>query len=379
MVGAAPRLDPMTRPAALSDCRLVTMANSKQKGDEALDTMDSEAAGVLDQDDSRLRWVDVDGHRVQVHGVRASELAEDPKNYEPPRMVVPGLAASGRVTMLAAREKVGKSTYAAYAATIVSRGGELWGSHVEPGVVLWIGLEEDRADALRRFMEMGADLDNIVIVEHLLGDGGAKQLKAEVVAAQPMLVVVDSLAAYAEHIEDENGAAGWTRELKQVVKIARTTRAAIVMLHHASKGTGAYRGSTAIGASMDMIVEMSSSTEDRSVRSMSARGRWELEAYEIRYEREDRAFSLVRSGGLLREDVDPVEELKPRVLEWLTDHPGARPAEVRKGVGGRANLVDQALKALLGDSKVEYLGRGSGYRVAASDGDAVARSVGVAA
>ncbi len=71
-----------------------------------------------------------------------ADIARDPTALEPPTVVVPRLAWRGRVTMLAAREKDGKSTLATAAAAAASGGARWLGDPTLRGSVLWVGLEE---------------------------------------------------------------------------------------------------------------------------------------------------------------------------------------------------------------------------------------------
>src|SRR5690606_7311294 len=157
-------------------------------------------------------------------------------------------------------------------------------------------------------------------------------------------VIVDSLAAYAEHVADENNAASWTRELKGIVEVARSTNVAMVILHHASKGTGAYRGSTAIGANVDTIIEMADCKRDASVRQLKIRGRLDFDSFDVRYDREAKAFSLAGGPGTVagtdRRLPDMTEE---RVMKFLRNNPGAKKVDIRMGVGGRGIRVDEAV------------------------------------
>ena len=174
-------------------------------------------------------------------------LLRNPKVHQPPVMVVPNVAAEGRVTLLAAREKLGKSTFAAWLAARLSRGQEIFGVRTKAGRVLWVGLEENIGDAARRFKHMNADV-SILLIDRLAGDGGFEQLKAEIIAAKPRFVIIDSLSAYARDIEDESNSTACTRLLKPLVDFIHTQPIALLILHHSTKNGGGYRGSTAIGA-----------------------------------------------------------------------------------------------------------------------------------
>ena len=73
-------------------------------------------------------------------------ILADPKALQPPRAVVERFAWSGRVTLLAAREKAGKSTLISALASAASTGRRFLGDETIQGRVLIIGLEEHLND-----------------------------------------------------------------------------------------------------------------------------------------------------------------------------------------------------------------------------------------
>jgi hypothetical protein len=68
---------------------------------------------------------------------RLADILASPNALRPPEPVVPRIAWAGRVTLLAAREKLGKTTLAAAAAAAVSTGSPWLNERVTPGDVLW--------------------------------------------------------------------------------------------------------------------------------------------------------------------------------------------------------------------------------------------------
>jgi hypothetical protein len=307
----------------------------------------------------------VEGEVREVYGRTMRALMGMLGEVRAPEEVVPGLAAVGRVALLAAREKMGKSTFAAAAAVEVSRGGSILGQPVQEGVVLWVGLEEAVQDALLRFKEMGANPDNLVLLERLDGPGGATQLKVEIVAHKARFVVIDSLAKFsAGLVEDENSSSGWTRELGHISDIARCTGAAIVILHHANRSTGSYRGSSAIGANVDMIVEMFEDAKDSTVRLLKPKGRWRTTPYAVRYDPDTSTYEpVVLADGSEASARARDDGRQAQILSWLAQHPGSGKAKIREGIGGRAEHVDDALRALVAAGKVTHLGLKEGYVV----------------
>jgi hypothetical protein len=246
------------------------------------------------------------------------------------------------VTLLAAREKLGKTTLAAAAAAAVSTGSAWLNEPVTLGDVLWIGLEEHVSDMARRLSEFGADPHRIFIVDRLPAD--ISVLRAAIEETYPVLIIIDSLAEYARDlVRDPSSAAEWTRVMSPLARIARDYEAALLLVHHARKSDGKYRDSSAIGAAVDMILEMEPGRED-TARKFSASGRWVVPNF------------LLHLEGTTYTEVGAVRD---RVLQFVTSHPASKKREVRIGVGGRGTDVDKALDALVAEGAVENRGSGA--------------------
>jgi hypothetical protein len=276
--------------------------------------------------------------------------------------------------MLSAPPKLGKSTLLSFVCAQVSCGAELWGKPLEEARrVLWVGLEEHLSDPVARFAELGADGSRTILVDRLEGSGGLQQLRAEAEAAQPALVVVDSLSAYARELEDENSATMVNRLLLPLVEWVHASPWSMVLLHHATKSGSGYRGSGAIGAAMDVIIEMSHPDKaPPSQRHFVVRGRLPLEDYTLDFDRETKSWTLVGTSG----GTDPshyaqdgqasqsqAELLCERVLRVLREKGNLNKEALRAAVGGRATAVDQAIYSLMAAHQIRHLSRNEGYAI----------------
>jgi hypothetical protein len=283
-------------------------------------------------------------------------LQRQPRLLQKPSVIVPNIAARGRVTLLAAREKAGKSTVMGYACAQVSRGGDLWGHPVEPSPVLWVGLEEFIGDPVRAFTKLKADKERVFIVSRLGGDRGFNQLRAEVEACRPALVVVDSLTAFARNsLEDENSSVAATKLLQPLLEWTHEGNFALVLLHHAAK-SGSYRGSTAIGATVDMIVQLDFIKGCPEGRSFTPKGRFEAEYQELVRDKATMAWTV-------RARTEAMGTAKERIVEALADRVERTLTDLRSAVGGRGVIIDEAVRSLLAEGRIESLGHGKGYRL----------------
>lgn len=281
---------------------------------------------------------------------KLSELWKNESIMRPPPHVVPRFGWVGRSTLLAAREKSGKSTLIGFIASRVSKGEQFLNEYCPLGDVLIVGLEEYLGDVARRLRHFGADGDRVVLMNGFLGEhpSRAAEIEAAVHSLMPTLVVVDSLVAFAnDRGIDENDAA-MASVVQPLTDMAHATGTALVIVHHANKAHGKARGSTAIMGATDVVIEFFAPDEDadptrRRVRSV---GRVPLiRQYDLDFDGD--------SYRLLDGDKAPLEQ---RIVTVLTNRPAISTNDVAAAVGGnKADVIStlhrmQAERALTNQS-----------------------------
>jgi len=168
---------------------------------------------------------------------------------EPPALdfVLPGLVA-GTVGSIVAPGATGKSWLALQLAAQIAAGIDLAGigeqkrgkalllAAEDPAAVLW-----QRVRVLAERMDDGQreDLKESLIIAATLGLAGdlMQSGTADMIASAGMgcrLIVIDTLSRW--HTGEENERADAARVMRQLEKIAGATGAAVVFLHHVSKG-----------------------------------------------------------------------------------------------------------------------------------------------
>ena len=266
--------------------------------------------------------------------VSMEELLKDPQVLEPPRPIVPLTVWEGHVTLFSSREKVGKSTFACAATAAVSTGSPFLGEPATQGTVLYVSVPPEGSLPLlvTVLSEFGAEPSQVHLALRLdrLVATPFPELRAAVEATQPRLVVVDSLAAFGQRLGVESGdARKWTDVMSQFVLLVRDTETGLLLLHHARKKDNTYRDSTAIGAGVDMLLEMDR-TNEPEVRAVTASGRWQVDDY---------SYRLVMSDGwrlrLVEGQPLKIVSLSDRVLRFIEEHPGAGTKKIMKEVQGR--------------------------------------------
>lgn len=283
---------------------------------------------------------------------RLDELWENDAIMRPPPPVVPRMAWSGRSTLLAAREKIGKSTLVGYIAAQVSRGGTFLGEPCPAGDVLIVCLEEYPGDTARRLKQFNADATRIHLLIGFSGDPHSRpqELAEHVEAVDPLLVIVDTLAAYSHGLaDDDNSATQMTAVLQPISKIAHEKHVALILVHHSRKTDGRARGSTAITAGTDVVCEIDAPDEDAepTLRRVRTVGRVPVQReYQIRYDGD--TYTLDKGDA-------PLDQ---RIVEFIRHHPGTTLSNLREMVKGRYDDISKNIGTLIAAGMVLTDGEG---------------------
>ncbi len=256
-----------------------------------------------------------------------------------PSPVLNKLAWPGRVTLLVAPAKLGKSTLSTYGAACVSTSSEFLGSVAKRGPVL-IASEEYPADLARRLRDMNADLE-VVSVLQWRSDPTA-EIRAAAADTDPILIIVDSLADVAQHIAPESGSSTqWSRVVRPLVRLARETGAALLILHHARKSDGTSRDSGEIEAAVDVIATMRAGSGTR--RKIEYRGRYGRGEFTVR---------LVGNRFELDSDERGTDEISGDIVSHVSANDGCSQRSILDAVSSRAATVRQALTNLIADGRI---------------------------
>lgn len=272
---------------------------------------------------------------------RLSEVLADLDIMRAPTAIIPRLAWKGRSTLLAASIKTGKSTLVGFLATQVSQGGFFLNAKCEQGTVLIVGLEEGLGDLARRLRDFDADPYRVHIMDRVTGTATERieSIRAVVAHITPTLVIVDTLTAYGMGIvEDENSSAQMQPLVQGLSNMAHLANSyAMILVHHNNKA-GSFRGSSAIGGAVDVIVEMSQHEDARepTLRHFKVQGRFPVNGFDARYMGRD--YVMTNAEGM---------PLIQRVLDFIRVTPGCSKRTIRDVLGGRAANTDAAIDNLL--------------------------------
>lgn len=289
-------------------------------------------------------------------GRSGAEILADPDAQTCEVPIAPPLMWRGRLTLLTAREKIGKTSIMAAAAAAVTRGDRWLGSPTTRGsVAWWAGITESTpVDVARLVKSFGGDVSRLYLVE-APGEPFAL-LERAVETWRPDVLILDSLAALVSGLELESGdAQGWTRVMARLRGLAVGHDCGVVGIHHGNKATGEYRDSTAIGASADVLVALSEG-ELEGERRLKSVARWAIPPTKVRLVQPEH-------GKPRYESVGSGLSVDARVLAFIEANPGCSTRALRDGVTGRNPEIDEALRRLLAADHVEDRGGSSGRRL----------------
>lgn len=339
--------------------RVVNLPGLPEKGDVS-DWLD--AGGNLDTLSELIgktpRWTGDEMQQAHRTRWRLDELLDNDAIMRPPPPIVPRLAWASRSTLLAAREKAGKSTLTSYIVACVSRGRPFLGDPCAHGDVLVMGLEEFIGDTARRLRDFDADGKHVHIVDRFAGDAAMRpeEFRNHVESVGPLLVVLDSLSAYGRGIvQDDNNASQMTNLVQPLTDVVHQLGCALLIIHHATKATGRSRGSTATPAAVDMVVEFDIPNEDTdpTLRRVRSVGRVPVpRVYDIRYTGHD--YELATSTEA------PVDE---RIIAVVSNRPLISANDVIDAIGARRQEVQARIAQLIADRRLVDMGKGHGRKL----------------
>lgn len=293
----------------------------------------------------------------------AAKLFTDPALLQPPTAVLPYLAWPGRLTVLAAREKDGKSTLVGSGVGALTRGVSWLGQPTVAGNVLWLHEEAER-DVIARLHRFGADLQKVFLLHLPLGDV-ERDLTANIDAHKPVLIVIDSLVRFAgSAVTQDTSAAQWQAVLTPLLTNAHKSNIAFLVLHHAQKGSGEYRDSTEIGASCDMLIQMPKGLQGNR-QTLEARGRIVgIEPYTVTVALTESVHHVV--GDAVAGSTRSLTEHQTRALaalRTLVPNPEAPPVGIsawEQQAGLPSTTFDRVRESLVDGGHVERIGEKGG-------------------
>ncbi len=261
---------------------------------------------------------------------------------------------AGGTSICAAKPKVGKSTLARNLAVAITRGEAFFGRATASGKVIYLCLEEKRAEVAAHFRRMGAQGADIHIHTGRAPDDALVALQTAIDELEPSLVIVDPLSRFVR-VRDFNDYAEVARGMEPLIDLARVTGCHILCVHHCGKGehegADALLGSTALFGAVDTLLLMKRKEQARTLHTVQRYG----EDMPETVAHLDAETGIVTAGGELA--AIQIEERKQAVQEAMGDE-SLTETDIKERLGGNQTLTAKAIRALYESGALARTGAG---------------------
>jgi AAA domain/CHC2 zinc finger len=257
---------------------------------------------------------------------------------------------AGGLSVLCAKPKVGKSTWARGLCLAVARGEPFMGCKSKKGPVIYLALEEKRSEVARHFRDLGATGEEDVDI-HIHAASAPQDAVSELCRLtkqfRPTLIVIDPLFKFVR-IRDEKAYAEVCNAIEPLLVLARGSGAHVLLVHHSGKmerddATDGILGSTAIFGGVDSAIILRKMERYGTIQSCQRYGKdWPQTVLD--FNPDERSISL----GAERSEAE-AEHVGEAIVSYLAGGAGPRTEpEIHASVEGMNATKRKALRALVG-------------------------------
>jgi hypothetical protein len=287
------------------------------------------------------------------------------------RWIVEDRIPAGGVVLAVGAPKSGKSTMLRELAVAVARGEPWLGWRTTPGRVWLLCFEDQRSEIQRHLRRLGVTAsDPLSLFSGQAPPDLIQHLEARAATEPPSLIILDTLARVLR-VKDLNDYAQVTAACDPMLRLARSTGAALVPVHHASvhatrEGLDAILGSTALAGSVDNVMVLRRAEHRRTLSTVQRVGP-DLEPTIIALDAQTGRLACAGTKRIVED-----RELRDQILAALaTATVPVRETWIAGQVEGQNKAKVRALRVLLSQGFVvrsERGGRGAPflYRLADS-------------
>ncbi len=240
-------------------------------------------------------------------------------------------------------------------AVAIINGTEFLGRAVTAGRVLYLCLEEKRAEVKKHFQRMGARSANLLIHTGSAGPQALPELTAAIAEWEPVLVILDPLSRFVR-LSDFNDYGKATLALEPLIDLARRSGCHILAVHHDGKserdGGDSLLGSTAFFGAVDTLIKMKRCEVGRTVVTVQRYGQ-DLPEIAVHL---DAVTGIVTAQGNVQSL--KLDERQQAVMGCLADGAELTEAALREHIGKENGLTAKALRELFKNKQIERTGKG---------------------
>ncbi len=291
-------------------------------------------------------------------------------SIQPPLALVAGLLMQLSVTLIYAREKIGKTTFVTWLMQQLALGLPIFSDCSEPQVVLYVSLEEGVHLVKMRAREMRIPHSAPIYVLRSLqheSKSPMQLLKEAILATKSTVVVVDSLSAYSLGSMKSSSPEAWNEALYPLSQMASSLGFSLIIIHHANKGKGEeFRGPTSIGAAVDVVANLTvPKGAPANVRRIRFNGRYGAGDLLVARDPQTGDYDLV-DADVVPSDVARGEVTDEILIERITQarmvEGGATKDALRKAGGVKGTRSDAMVETLVLDGSLSKRKVRGGYR-----------------
>jgi hypothetical protein len=265
---------------------------------------------------------------------------------------------AGGLSVLCAKPKVGKSTFARCLAVAVARGEPFLDSQTTKGSVIYLALEEKRDEVRRHFADLGATDEDIDIHAASAPQEAVLELCRVTRQKRPVLVVIDPLFKFIR-VRDEKAYVEVCNAIEPLLTLARESGAHVLLSHHSGKmeradATDSILGSTAIFGGVDTAIVLKKGDRYRTVQSCQRYGT-DWPELVLNFDPAERSLSL----GVERSEAE-AGRIGEAIVAYLSSRsePQTR-VQIERHVAGKTTHKRAAMKSLCTAGRVSEAGTGA--------------------
>ncbi len=251
-----------------------------------------------------------------------------------------GVLPRGGMSLQVAKPKVGKTTTALRLAVAVSRGEDFLGRTTTQVPVIYLALEEKKAEVRKCLAALGVTNEPLHFHFGLAPKDGIREIDVLAAETGAGLIIVDTLQKLTR-IRDLNDYALVTNTLEPLLAVARDRNCHIMLLHHASKAERTdgdeILGSTALLGAVDTAIILKKREQGRTFSTIQRYGNDIPETLLILHP----DFSLTTEGAL---DEARKRQIWGQIRELLEARAGLNEGEILEQANFRKIDISAALR-----------------------------------
>jgi len=280
-------------------------------------------------------------------------LAEPPEQFD---WLWQSCLVSVGTSIIVAKPKVGKTTFARNLAVAIARGDTFLNRETKKSLVVYIAAEENREQFKKSLSHFNPEsICDLYIHTGHTPPNLIECLEQYVESLKPSLIILDTMIR-AINVADTNSYAEMSKALAPFQEFATRHSCHVMFIHHAGKMEREHGdvvlGSTAIFGSVDTLIMLEKRKDEIYLKTIQRYGE-SLEPHLLTYNKTSREHTLGNSST----EIHKVSH-QDKVLKFLTSVATATESEIHDNVEGHKAVIGSTIRTLVADGKIKRTGDG---------------------